>query len=74
MNWPRGGNCKREDKANGGWFDDGAKSFVVVDARLLGEAVDNPTSFVAGKRTIGVVFVAEDPLATNNVCAGRWRD
>jgi hypothetical protein len=74
VNRQRGGNCKGKDKANSGWFDDETKGFVVVDARLLGEAADNPTSFVAGERTIRVVFVMENPLATNNVCIGRWRN
>jgi hypothetical protein len=43
---PVRGDGEREDNADGARFDDGAESFVVVDAVFLRETADNPTSFV----------------------------
>lgn len=68
------GPCVRgrdaEDDPYGGRLDHRAEGLVVVDAMLLGEAANDPTSFVTSKGTIGVVFVLEHPLARDHIGAG----
>jgi hypothetical protein len=43
---PVRGDGERKVNADGARFDDGAESFVVVDAVFLREAADNPSSLV----------------------------
>jgi len=44
-------------------FDNWAEGFIIVDVVLLGEATDQPTSLVKGKRAIRVEFTLINPLA-----------
>jgi hypothetical protein len=60
-----------EDDLNRYRLDNGAECLVVIDAVALGEAADDPTCFVSGKSTIGVVLVFEHPLARHDVGTGR---
>jgi hypothetical protein len=55
-------------------LQDGTKSLIEIEIRLLGETTDNPTSFMASKRTINIIFVAKYPFATYIVGNGRRRD
>ena len=60
-------NGERENDSDCGWFDDGAKSLIEVNARLLSETTNNPASLVPGKRSIGVKFVTKNPFAADDV-------
>jgi hypothetical protein len=59
MNRPILRQGKREDDMNGGGFENMAESLVQIDTRLLSESMYNPSSFMMGKRSIRVVFVAK---------------
>jgi hypothetical protein len=72
MDWPVGRNGDGENKTYGGWFNDGAECFFIVDALLLAETAYDPSSFIAGEGPIGVVLVTINPFTANNVGAG-WR-
>jgi len=52
MNRPcmRGSNA--ENNSNYGWFNNRTEALIVVNIVLMREPPDNPTSFVASKRTI----------------------
>ena len=63
-----------EDGPNGGRFDHRAEGIVVVDALALREAADHPASLVAGKRSIGVELVSEEPFSRHDVGTGGTRD
>jgi hypothetical protein len=56
-----------QNKANGGGFYYGTESLTIVDAMLLCEAANNPSSFVPSERAIGVELVPEDPFACHNI-------
>ena len=58
-------NSERENDANCAWFHYWTKGFIVVNPVLLGETTNNPSSLVAGKRAVGVVFVVKNPLAAD---------
>jgi hypothetical protein len=62
-----------EDKPNGGGLDDGAESLIVVDARTLGEAAENPARLAPSQGAVGVELVMKDPLVDDHVGAGRAR-
>jgi hypothetical protein len=74
MNMPILRQGEREDDTNGGGFDNRVESLVKIDARLLSESTHNPVSSMTGKRSIGVIFVAEDPFVAYYVRPGRGRD
>jgi hypothetical protein len=69
MYWPLLGDSERKNDMNGGGFYYGAKSLVKIDAGLLGETSDHPASFMASKRAIRIMLVAEDPFAGDDVGA-----
>jgi hypothetical protein len=58
MNNPRVIKGKRKNYENSGGLNDGTKSLIKIDIRLLGETTDNLTSFMASKRTIDIIFMA----------------
>jgi hypothetical protein len=74
MNLPcfRCGNA--DNNSDGGWFDDGAERFFIVDAMLLSEPMYDPVSFISCKGTVRVVFVLKDALSRNNICTCRFRN
>jgi hypothetical protein len=74
MNRPRVSKGKRKNDPNSGGINDETKSLIEIGIQLLGETTDNPTSFMASKRTINIIFVAKYPFATYDVCIGRRRD
>ena len=43
---PSVADSKSQEKSNGGGFDDGAESFMVIDAFILKKAFSNEASFV----------------------------
>jgi hypothetical protein len=45
------------------------ESLIVVDTGLLRETANHPARLVTSKRAIGVVLMAEDPLARHDVRA-----
>jgi hypothetical protein len=57
---------------NCGWFNYGAEGFIEVNAWLLGEPANDPTSFMTGKSAIGIVFVVKNPFTGNDVSTW-WR-
>ena len=75
MNMLVTGDSQREHSLDGGGLDDGTNSLCKVKARALSEAVENPTIFVAPKRTIGLELVLEYPLASDHIRARRtWNE
>lgn len=74
MNRPILRHGKRENNADGGWFEDGAESLVELNARLLCETTNDPTCLVTSKRSIRIEFVTENPFATYDVGTRRGRD
>lgn len=65
----RGGNA--EDDLNHCRLDGVAERLIIVNGVVLGELLNNPMGFVASKSTIGMVVMLEDPLARDDVGAGR---
>jgi hypothetical protein len=71
---PGARSSKAEDDSNHARLDDGAERLIVVDAVVLREPANHPSRLVAGKGTVRVEFVFENPLARHNVGAGGTRD
>ncbi len=71
---PITGDGEGQDSADGGRFHDRAKSFIEVDAVLLGKTAEDPASLVAIKGAIGFELVMIYPFAGDDVGAGRTRD
>jgi len=71
---PIPGRSNAEHGADRGRLDDRAEGLVVVDAGLLGETADDPARLVPGEGTVGVEFVLEQPLPSNNVSTRGPRD
>ena len=57
---------------NGCRFDN--ECFIIIDTRLLRETTNDPSGFVARKRTIRIVLMPKYPFATDNVGTRRRRD
>ena len=74
MHRPVTGDGEGQDSADGGRFHDRAKSFVEVDAVLLGKTAEDPASLVAIKGAIGFELMTIYPFAGDDVGAGRTRD
>src|SRR6266540_5063370 len=71
---PITGDGEGRDSADGGRFHDRAKSFVEVDAVLLGKTSEDPASLVAIKGAIGFELMTIYPFAGDDVGARRTRD
>jgi hypothetical protein len=67
MNMPISGVSQGERSSDSGWLDNWAKGFVIVNAGALGEAAKDPTGFVSVEGPIGMKFVSEYPLPSNNI-------
>jgi hypothetical protein len=67
LNWPVAGGSNGEHCADGGWFDNRAKSFIVVHTRALCKTLEDPTSLVAVESLIGERLVCEYPIAGDDV-------
>jgi hypothetical protein len=74
VNGPALRKGKRKNNADGGGFDDRAEGFIEIDARLLGETPNYPTSFVTSESAIRVMFVTKNPFSRNYVGTGRRRN
>jgi hypothetical protein len=74
MNRPGAGDDQREHSAGRGRLDRRAKGLIVVDARSLGEAAKNPTSFVPVQGAVRIELVPENPLADDDVGANGATD
>jgi hypothetical protein len=57
-----------------GWLDHWAKGLIIVDVRLLGEAVKNPTSLVPVLGAVVIKLVHENPLAGDDIGANRTKN
>jgi len=68
---PRARGSNAENNPDGGRFNNWTEGLIVVDAVLLRETPDNPASLVPSKRTISIILVLENPLASDDVGA-RW--
>jgi hypothetical protein len=71
VNWPGASKSQREHRADGGRLHNRAEGLIVVDSRALSEAPKNPASLVPLQGTIGPPLVHPDPLAGDDVGAGR---
>jgi hypothetical protein len=67
MNRPISGASKGEHNSDGGWLDNWTKSFVIVNAGALGKTAKDPAGFVSVEGPIGMKFVSEYPLPSNNI-------
>ena len=67
MDGPAPRESKTEDNADGSRLDDRAEGFIIVHPEALVEATDHPPSLVPGQFTCRAKFVAEKPLARNNI-------
>jgi hypothetical protein len=66
-NGPISGVGQGEHSSDGGWLDNWAKGFVIVNAGALGEAAKDPAVFVSVEGPISMEFVSEYPLPSNNI-------
>jgi len=71
MNRLAAGEHQREDSPYCGWLDDRTESLGEVNVGALCEAAQHPACLVALERTIRLVLVLENPLASHNV-RSRW--
>jgi hypothetical protein len=71
LNWPVMRDSNGEHRAHGGRFQNWAKSLIIVDSAALSETPKDPTSLVTIEGPISVVFVREDPFASDDVGALR---
>jgi hypothetical protein len=74
VNRPGAGDDQGEHSADHGRLDHQAKGLIVVDARLLDEAVKNPVSLVPVQGVIGIELVLKNPLIGDDVGANGTRD
>jgi len=74
VNRPVQGMSQGNDSMNSGRLDNRAESLVIVDAGLLGEPTEYPTSFVSVQRTISMKLVLENPFPGDHIRLGRTRD
>ena len=63
-----------KDSVNGGWLDNGAEGFVIVNAGSLSEPVENPVGLVSVQGTISMELVFENPFSSDNIRLGRPRN
>ena len=73
MNGPGARTSDAENGPNSRRFDNRAKRLVVVNAVALGVTANNTARLVTSECAIGVVFMFINPLASQNICAGRAR-
>ena len=71
VDWPGTRNSKLEDSANRARFDNRGEGVGEVHAGALAKAAHHPTRLVALERTVGASLVAEDPLASDDICTRR---
>jgi hypothetical protein len=62
-----------EHSPDGGGLDHRTECFVEVDAGALGEPAHDPARLVALHGAVALQFMPEQPLATDNIGAGRPR-
>jgi hypothetical protein len=68
---PRARCSNAENNVDGGRFNNWIEGLIIVDAVLLRETLDNLASLVSSKRTISIILVLENPLASDDV-GTRW--
>jgi hypothetical protein len=71
VNWPGASKGQREHRADGGRLHNRAEGLIVVDSGALSESSKDPASLVPLQGTIGLSLVRPDPLAGDDVGAGR---
>jgi hypothetical protein len=74
MNGTGVGDGQREHYVNSGQLDHRAEGFIVVDARLLGEVVNDSVSLVLFQNVVRVKLVLENPFTGEDVRANGARD
>jgi hypothetical protein len=67
MNQPLARSCNTQNCPDVTRFDDPTESLIIVNAMLLRESPNNPTSLVTSKRTIRVKFMLVNPLPYHNI-------
>ena len=63
-------NCpttRKPERENCSWLDDWTKSFIVINARALSKASEEPASLIPFERAICLELVLENPLVRDNV-------
>jgi hypothetical protein len=68
-NSPRAGDGILQNEPDGSLFDNWTESLIIVEARTLRVATNNPACFVAGKAT--VKLLSRDPLPRDNISMQR---
>lgn len=67
-------HCKSKDCANGRRFDYRTEGFLIINALSLMKAFGYKAGFVAIHGAILIMFDSENPLATNRILDGGWRN
>jgi hypothetical protein len=71
---PSARHGKRENQPHRSWFDNWAKGITIVNAMPLSETPSNESSLMFINRTIRAMLSLKNPLAANNIDAGRTRN
>jgi hypothetical protein len=74
METPSTRHCKGENQSHCGWLDDWTERITIVDAMPLSEAPSDKSGLMFINRTIRPLFGLKNPLASDNVNAGRSRN
>jgi hypothetical protein len=72
-NRPGAGEGHLKNKEDGGMLDDRAERLIIINARALRVAPDNPLSLATNQSAIRVEFVAKNPLARYHVSTRQTR-
>lgn len=74
MDGPAMRDCKAEDGAYRSRLYNRAESLIEVDTGALGETTKHPTGLVTIQAAVGMELVSKNPLAYDDVGAGRRRN
>jgi len=67
MNRPVARGCNTQNCPDGTWFNNRTECLIIINAMLLRESPNNPTSFVTSKGTIRMILMLENPLSCHNI-------
>src|SRR6185437_6972778 len=74
MNRPVARGCNTQNCPDGTWFNNRTECLIIINAMLLRESPNNPTSFVTSKGTIRMILMLENPLSCHNISTGGPRN
>jgi len=74
MNRPMMRGCNTQNCPDCSWFNNRTEYLIIVNAMVLRESLNNPTSFVASKGTIRMTLMLENPLSCHDISTRRPRN